>query len=98
MSSILGSSGVLGFGVELLTASAIAGSQRALEVASVSWSAVLVTAALPFVRAKSVWTGVLVNQSRNLSAPSGFGAPEAMPQMNVPIAGPLRSCFGVAAK
>src|SRR2546430_17329090 len=56
-----------------------------------------VTAAEPFVFAKSSWTELLVNHSRNFLAPCGFGAPDAMPQMNVPMAGPLFYWLGVAA-
>src|SRR3954451_23884541 len=97
MSSNFGSSGVLGFGTELSTASLIAGSQRNLPDASESVSAEPVTAALPSPRAKSVCTFDDVNHSRNCLAASGFLAPEAMPQMKVPIAGPLFSCAGVAA-
>src|SRR3954453_9368672 len=97
MSSIFGSSGVCGLATELLMASAMAGSHRywALIVGSVR--ALLVTAADPFVFAKSICTWELVNHSRNFLAPCGFGAPEAMPQMNVPIAGPLFSWLGVSA-
>src|SRR2546427_11038459 len=62
-----------------------------------SVSAEPVTAAEPFVFAKSSWTELLVNHSRNFLAPCGFGAPDPMPQMNVPIAGPLFSWLGVAA-
>src|SRR2546421_9941361 len=97
MSSIFGSSGERGFGTELLTASAIAGSHRYFLTACGSCSAEPVTAALPPSRAKSVCTGELVNHSRNLTAPGVFFAPDATPQMNVPIAGPLVSCEGVAA-
>src|SRR2546428_7916955 len=97
MSSIFGSSGVCGLATELLTASAMAGSQRYFEVMLGSLRADLVTAADPLVLAKSVWTFELVNHSRNCFAPCGFGAPEAMPQMNVPMAGPLFSWLGVAA-
>src|SRR5438270_2192403 len=97
MSSIFGSSGVCGLATELLTASAIAGSQRNCEVMDGSVSADFVTAAEPFVFAKSVWIGELVNHSRNFLAPWGFGAPDAMPQMKVPIAGALFSWLGVAA-
>src|SRR3989440_11526615 len=97
MSSIFGSSGVCGLATELLTASAIAGSQRNWELMVGSVRADLVTAAEPLVFAKSVWICALVNHSRNFLAPCGFGAPEATPQMNVPIAGPLFSWLGVAA-
>src|SRR4051812_47274121 len=97
MSSIFGSSGVCGLAIELLTASAMAGSQRNCEVIDGSVSADLVTAAEPLVLAKSVWICALVNHSRNFLAPCGFGAPDAMPQMNVPMAGPLFSWLGVAA-
>src|SRR4051812_3762309 len=97
MSSNFGSSGVLGFGTELLTASLMAGSQRYFCTACWSDSAEPVTAALPPSRAKSVCTLLEVNHSRNWTAASGFLAPDAMPQMNVPIAGPLFSCDGVAA-
>src|SRR5207253_1922516 len=97
MSSIFGSSGVCGLATELLTASAIAGSQRNWELMVGSVRADLVTAAEPLVLAKSVWICALVNHSRNFLAPCGFGAPEATPQMNVPIAGPLFSWLGVAA-
>src|SRR5438105_334043 len=97
MSSILGSSGERGLGTELLTASAIAGSQRYFLTACGSWSAEPVTAALPPWRAKSVCTLELVNHSRNWTAPCVFLAPDAIPQMKVPIAGPLVSCLGVAA-
>src|SRR5437879_12954548 len=97
MSSSFGSSGVCGFATELLTASAIAGSQRNWELMVLSVSAEPVTAAEPFVFAKSSWTELLVNHSRNFLAPCGFGAPDAMPQMNVPRAGPLFSWLGCAA-
>src|SRR6187200_1847959 len=97
MSSNFGSSGVLGLGTELSTASLIAGSQRYLPDASESVRAEPVTAALPSPRAKSVWIFDDVNHSRNCFAAAGFFDPEAMPQMNVPIAGPLFSCAGVAA-
>ena len=91
MSSIFGSSGVRGFGTELLTASAIAGSQRYFFTATGSWSAEPVTAALPPARANCFCTLLEVNHCRNCSAPSVFFEPDAMPQMNVPIAGPLFS-------
>src|SRR3954453_19149090 len=97
MSSNFGSSGVLGLGTELSTASLIAGSQRYFFDAVASVSAEPVTAALPSPRAKSVLILDEVHHSRNCWAASGFFAPEAMPQMNVPIAGPLFSCAGVAA-
>src|SRR4051794_35095718 len=97
MSSNFGSSGVLGLGTELLTASLMAGSQRYLPAACGSDSAEPVTAALPPSRANSFCTSLDVNHSRNLTAASGFFVPEAMPQMNVPMAGPLFSCDGVAA-
>ena len=96
-SSIFGSSGVRGFGMEASTASAMAGSHRYCDASDGSRSAEPVTAALP-PPAKSFCTASEVNHSRNLTAPAVFGAPEAIPQMNVPIAGPLISCFGVAAK
>ena len=75
----------------------MAGSQRYFVDSAGSRSALPVTAALP-PPAKSCCTLLDVNHSRNLTAPAGFGAPEAMPQMNVPMAGPLFSCDGVAAK
>src|SRR4249920_338110 len=93
-SSILGSSGVRGLGMEASTASAIAGSQRYCDASDGSRSADPVTAALP-PPAKSFCTASDVNHSRNLTAPAVFGAPEAMPQMNVPMAGPLISFDGV---
>src|SRR5947209_8423121 len=97
MSSIFGSSGVRGFGTEWLTASAIAGSQRYFFTATESCRAEPVTAALPPWRANCFCTLLEVNHSRKCTAAVGFFEPEATPQMNVPIAGPLRSCFGVAA-
>src|SRR3954451_13196210 len=97
MSSNFGSSGVLGFGTELFTASLIAGSQRYFETAPASLSALPVTAALPPWSAKSFWTLLDVNHSRNWTAAGAFLAPEATPQLKVPIAGPLFSCDGVAA-
>src|SRR5262249_29648919 len=89
--------GVLGLGTELSTASAMAGSQRYFLEISGSRRAVPVTDALPPSAAKSFWTLLEVNHSRNCFAASGFFEPDAMPQMNVPIAGPLFSCEGVAA-
>ena len=56
------------------------------------------TAALPLPEANSSWTWSLVNHSRNCIAPSTFLAPEAIPAMKVPIAGPLFSWDGVAAQ
>ncbi len=97
MSSIFGSSGVRGFSTEFVTASAIAGSQRWAFTASGSCSAVPVTAAPPYLRANSSWVSFEVNHSRNCTAPSGFLAPDAMPAMKVPMAGPDFTCFGVAA-
>src|SRR5437660_829860 len=97
MSSNRGSSGVRGLGVENCTDSAIAGSQRYFATACGSVSADLVTAAFPPSRANWVWIRLLVNHSRNFTAPSGLGAPEAIPQMKVPMAGPCLTCIGVVA-
>src|SRR5690348_17195569 len=83
--------------MELSTASAIAGSQRYFFESVASRRAEPVTAALP-LPPTTCCTGLEVNRSGNWTAPAVFGAPEAMPQMKVPIAGPLRSWVGVAAK
>ena len=97
-SSIFGSSGVRGLGMEASTASAIAGSQRYFAASAGSRSAEPVTAALP-AAGEVLLHGVGGEPLEELDrARRCSGAPEAMPQMNVPMAGPLFSCDGVAAK
>src|SRR5215470_12939272 len=98
MSSNLGSSGVLGLGVDESTDWAIAGSHRYFATACGSCSAAVVTAAFPPWRANWVWIRSLVNHCRNFIAPSVLPEPDAIPQMNVPMAGPCLTCLGVLAR
>ena len=73
------------------------GQPRYFAASAGSRSAGPVTATLP-PDANSCCTLSEVNHSRNFTAPAVFGAADAMPQMNVPMAGPLLTCDGVAAK